>query len=25
MPGNLNFNADENVDFIIASVEDPVA
>lgn len=25
MPGNLNFNADNNVDFIIASVEDPVA
>lgn len=24
MPGNINFNADENIDFIIASTEDPV-
>lgn len=25
VPGNSNFNADEDIDFIIASVEDPVA
>ena len=24
-PGNINYNADESVDFIIASIEDPVA